>query len=174
MDPVFGLKIVEGQEGVPVLGQAGRCLRILCRVGGDKGLERLVRRVFRVRHPDLVERAFGLGLIGLRQFVQHVGRLVDPTPLSPRGSKDLGEGFPKPQGPIADRQLRVHGEPPVFEIEQEFLPGLFTFAVAVLDRQEFLLPVRGRPDHDQHTMVGFVHSNIEMDAIGQYIHVGIL
>jgi len=86
--------------------------------------------------------------------------------LSPGGSKDLGQGFPEPQSPIADRQLRVHGEASVFEIKQEFLPGLFTFAVAVLDRQEFLLPVRGRPDHDQHTMVGFVHPDIEMDAIG--------
>jgi hypothetical protein len=64
-------------------------------------------------------------------------------------------------------------EAPVFEIEQEFLPGLFTFAIAVLDRQEFLLPLRGRPDHDQHTMGGFVHPDIEMDAISPYIHVGI-
>jgi len=61
----------------------------------------------------------------------------------------------------------------MFEIEQEFLPGLFTFAVAVLDCQEFLLPVSGRPDHDQHTMGGFVHSDIKMDAACQYIHVGI-
>ena len=30
-----------------------------------------------------------------------------------------------------------------------------------------------RPDHDQHTMGGFVHSDIKMDAACQDIHVGI-
>jgi len=124
LDPVFGRKVVEGQEGVPILCQTFSRLRILGRIGGNKRIDGLVRGVFRLRHPDLMECAFGLGLVRLWQLVQHVGRLVDPTPLSQGGSKDLGEGRPEPQGPIADRQLRVHGEAPVFEIKQKFLPGL--------------------------------------------------
>jgi hypothetical protein len=41
-------------------------------------------------------------LEGLRQFVQHIGRLLDSTPLLARLAVHLAECLPKPQHAIAN------------------------------------------------------------------------
>ena len=46
-----------------------------------KSIEGPVGRRLRLRHPDVVEHGFRLGLHARGKRVQHIGRLVDPTAL---------------------------------------------------------------------------------------------
>jgi hypothetical protein len=39
-------------------------------------------------------------------LVQHIGGLMDPTPLMPGAGKDLLDRFPEAERPVADREVR--------------------------------------------------------------------
>ena len=80
VDPMFCLKVIEGQKSFPVLLETFRRLRVLGLVGGKKIIERRVGLLPALGHPDLVEIGLGLGLEGFRQRVQDIGCFVDPAP----------------------------------------------------------------------------------------------
>jgi len=66
--------------------------------------------------------------------------------LLPGGGIDLSECGPKAKGSIADGQLRLLREPPLVEIEEQFLPVMFSLTDAVHDGDQFL-PAFGRGSH---------------------------
>ena len=62
VDPVLGRKGVEGQEHVPVLGETrGRGWELRGKRGQEE-IEGPVGRRLRLRHPDVIEHGFRLGL----------------------------------------------------------------------------------------------------------------
>src|SRR5256714_14356992 len=101
MVPVLGREVEEGEQSFSVLSQAGDRLvvpgavlvgehingRLGCRAG-----RRTVNFTKVCLHVDLDREG---------NFVQHVGGLVNPTPLVPGARKDLLDGFQKPSAPPA-------------------------------------------------------------------------
>jgi hypothetical protein len=74
---VFRREVVEGQQDVPILGEAvARRLVLLQEV-----VEGLGCRVPRLGEPDLVKVALRLGLESLGYLAEHVGGLVNPATL---------------------------------------------------------------------------------------------
>jgi hypothetical protein len=79
---VLGGKIVEGEQRIAVLHEARDRLVVLDPVGLDKSIEGDQRLRFGLGHPDVLERAFGLGLQARWQLVQDVGGLMhDPNAI---------------------------------------------------------------------------------------------
>jgi hypothetical protein len=58
----------------------------------------------------------------LRQFVEHVRRLMDPAALLTHLAPDLADGFPEAEGAVRDDELGRQFETSVLQIEQQFLP----------------------------------------------------
>ena len=56
-----------------------------------------------------------------RHLVQHVYGLVHPAPLFPGRAIDLSESGPEAQGPVIDGELPWLREPPLLEVEEQFL-----------------------------------------------------
>ena len=79
MLPVLGRDVVEGKQGIAILGETGAGLSVFRSILGKEAIEGLVGTdsVFSV--IDLMKIALGLFLHRLRQIVQNVGRLVHPT-----------------------------------------------------------------------------------------------
>ena len=82
--PVLGRKVEERHEFVAIFLQAQRCLGILWLIGFDEEIESLVRIVFGLSLPDIVDRGLGLWLRQLGQAIEHVHRFVLPTSLLAR------------------------------------------------------------------------------------------
>jgi hypothetical protein len=59
-----------------------------------------------LRHPDVVQRALGLGVQAVRQLVEDIGGLVHPATLRSRGRPQLVERLPEAERTVADGQLR--------------------------------------------------------------------
>ena len=91
MMPVFGREVVGGEQGFIVFLEALSRLRVFWHIGREEGLERLGSVFTRRRHPNLMERALGMRLRVLRQFIQHVHRLMYPAALGAGDSKHLGQ-----------------------------------------------------------------------------------
>src|SRR5215831_5535456 len=99
MVPVLGREVEEGEQSFPVLGQAGDRLVVFGAVlvgehiNGSLGCRTGRRTVNFTKvcpHVDLDREG---------NFVQHVGGLVNPTPLVPGIRKDLLDGLPKAEAP---------------------------------------------------------------------------
>ncbi len=100
---------------------------------GDRGQG--VPLVFGV--PDLGQGLLRAGMGGLRERAEHVGDLVEPASLLPRGGEHLAQRTPEPECAVADREDRgAHA--PAGGVTQQVRPGLRAFAVAVGERDEFL------------------------------------
>jgi len=95
----------------------------------------------------LVQRAFGAGLQALGQLVEHVGKLVTPAALLASLGPDLTGRGPEPQRTVADRENRCDHSAPL-EIAQHRLPALGALTIAVLDREQLLLPGRRSSTHN--------------------------
>ena len=113
--PMLGGEVEECHEFGPILLQAQRRLGVFGLIYFDEQIERLLRIIFGLGLPDVVDRGFGLWLRQLGQAVEHVHRFVLPTPLLAGRGIDLIHGSPKPHGSIPDSQLgRIHSS--TFEV----------------------------------------------------------
>ena len=63
------------------------------------------------------EHGFRLGLHALGEFVQDVGRLVDPTPLFAGLREHLPHRAPDAETAVADGQIGIDREPAVPDIQ---------------------------------------------------------
>ena len=72
--------------------------------------------------------------------------------------KDLTQRRPEAQRAIADGDFRSNGQSDVLQVQQQFPPILFVFAIAVAYGNQFLLAVGRGAHQEQHTLVlvGFV------------------
>ena len=109
--PVGHRKIVKRQQGVAILGQTHRRLRILRFVSRDELVKGRLGILARGRLPDLMQSLLCLRLHRLGHRVQHVSRLMYPATLRPRPRRrvDLFQCRPESQRAIARRQLRNSG-----------------------------------------------------------------
>ena len=96
---------------------------------------------------------------------------VDPASLVSRAGIDFIERLPEAQGTVADGDLRRDGEAPLLEIDEQLAPALGTLALADLEADELLLPLRRRADHDEHALRGGLHPGLEIDAVGPEVDI---
>ena len=115
---MLGGEVVEGEQRLLVLGQAANGFPVFRLVFGGEGVERLLRLLAALRHPDLVEVLLRVASPGLGQLVQHVRRLVDPAALPAGLGEDLVQRLPEAQRTIPDRQLRGDFEAAPTQVHQ--------------------------------------------------------
>jgi len=95
MLPMHGRKIIEGEHLVFIFFQALHRLRILVHVGRNCDIKGFVSVLSGRRHPDFMQGLLYLGLNTLRQFIQDIGRFVNPTPLMAGLWINLAQGCPE-------------------------------------------------------------------------------
>src|ERR1700719_4493110 len=95
---------------------------------------------------------------------------MDPAGLLARCGPDLARRGPKAQRAVAYRyHRRGHATP--LELAQQRLPALGALPVAVLDREQLLLAVGPRPDHDQRTEPVLFEPDVEVHSIDPHVNV---
>src|SRR3954463_8096787 len=170
--PVLGRHRVEGEQRLPVLGQAGHSLVVLGTVLGDEAVERGLRLLPVLGLVDGVQVLLGLALQGPRQLVEHVRGFVHPTPLLPGLWPDLVQRLPEAERAVAGRQLGIDDQPVlVAQTEQELAPALGALAEAVLDRQQLLATLGVGPDQDQQALPLVGEPRGEVDPVGPEVDV---
>src|SRR5882762_2353977 len=103
-------------------------------------------------------------------FVQHVGGLVNPTPLVPGTRKDLLDGLPEAERAVADRQVGRDLEPTLLDVDEEFAPALCALPHSGLETDQFLLALRGRTDQHEHAFSGRLHPGLQIDPIRPHVY----
>src|ERR687893_252175 len=126
MVPVLGWEVVEGQQRVAVLEQAGDRLLVLGRVLLGEGGDRRLSSGAVGRLPDLAQVLLRRGLDGFWQLVQDIDRLVHPAPMMPGGREDLLERLPEAERAVAGGQLRRDRQATRLEPGQQLMPALRT------------------------------------------------
>ena len=106
MVPVLGGKVEEGEQSFPVFRQAGDRFVVLGAVFVGEHVDRRLGRRAGWRAVDFTKVCFHVGLDREGDLVQHIGGLMDPTPLMPGAGKDLLDCFPEAERPVADREVR--------------------------------------------------------------------
>src|SRR5436305_10435655 len=104
-------------------------------------------------------------------FVQHVGGLVNPTPLVPGARKNLLDGLPEAERAVADRQVGRDLEPTLLDVDEEFSPALCALPHPGLEADQFLLALGGRPDHHEYAFSGRFHPGLQVDPIRPHVYV---
>jgi len=138
--PVRGREVEECHEFAAVFLQAQRSLGVFGFVGFDEQIEGLFGIVFGLGLPDVVQGGFGFWLRKIGQAIQHIHRLVHPTPLLACLGAYFFQRSPEPHSTVADCQFgRIHST--LFEFEKDFAPALGGLAHPILNGQELLLPM---------------------------------
>ncbi len=117
---MFGRKVVEGQQLFPIFPQAFARFLIFGIVFLQEVIEGCLGVCFRFRLPDFVDVTFGFRLNALGHFVQHVGRLVDPTTLLLRFREYLSQSRPEAECSVTHRDLRCRRQPTLLQIQEQF------------------------------------------------------
>src|SRR5918998_6963925 len=138
MVPVLGWEVVEGQQRVAVLEQAGDRLLVLGRVLLGEGGDRRLGSGTVGSLPNLAQILLRRGLDGLRQLVHDIDRLVHPAALMPGGREDLLERLPEAERAVAGGQLGRDDEAAGLEPDQQLMPALRTLAHADLEANQLL------------------------------------
>src|SRR5690554_995961 len=162
--PMCGREVVEGEQLLSILHQAVDGLRVLLLVRRDEPIERLLSIPAAVSLPDLVQRRLRFRLLRLRQLVEDVHGLVDPTALCARRRKYLGQGGPEAHCAVSHTELRRRLEPSIPQAQQQCLPALFGLAKAFFDREEVLLSPGIAADQHQQT-ASLVATHVRVDAV---------
>src|SRR5207247_3333293 len=143
MGPGLGREVEEGEQSFPVLRQAGDRLVVLGAVlVGEHINGRLGCRAGR-RTVNFTKVCLHVDLDREGNFVQHVGSLVNPTPLVPGTRKDLLDCFPEAERAVADREVGRDLEPTLLDVDEEFTPALCALAHPGLEADQLLLALGG-------------------------------
>src|SRR6202140_640811 len=89
---------------------------------------------------------------------------MNPAGLLARRGPDLARRGPEAQRAGAHRYHR-RGHPAPLEVAQQRLPALGTLPVAILDREQLLLAVGPRADHDQGAEPVVFEPDIEVHPV---------
>src|SRR5262249_2659638 len=146
-------------------------LGILRPIGGNEQIKGQLSPLAVWGHPDRLATLFGLRLAVLRQFVEHVGRLMHPTPLPARLAIHLAQRLPKTPRPIPNGQGGPVLQPVTLEVEQKFFPGLLALAGAIPAAHEFFLAAGVSTNNDEETMARFFKAGLEVDAVHPEIDI---
>src|SRR5688572_19136782 len=123
------------------------------------------------RQPARLEALLGLRLEVFGQLVQHIGRLMHPTPLPAGLPVHLAECLPKSQCPIPNSQGGRLREPTAFEVQQELFPGLLALVVAIPEPNEFFLAREIGANNDEKTMACCLQPGLQVHAVDPEIDV---
>ena len=124
MVPVLGGEVEESEQRFPVLGQTGDRLVVLGGVFVGEHIDRRLGRRAGRRAINLAKVDLHVELDGEGDFVQHVGGLVNPTPLVPGARKDLLDRLPEAKRAVADREVWRNLEPTLFDVDEKLAPAL--------------------------------------------------
>src|SRR5713101_4331955 len=111
MVPVLGGEVEESKQRFPVLGQTGDRFVVLGVVFVSEHIDRRLGRRAGRRAVNLAKVDLHVDLDRAGDLVQHVGGLVNPTPLVPGARKDLLDRLPEAERAVADREVRRNLEP---------------------------------------------------------------
>jgi hypothetical protein len=122
MTPVLSWEFEERQQHISVFL---RTLHRFCVLGFERFYEQvksLYRRLLPAALPNIVQHCSCLGLDTPEQFVEHVGRLVNRTPLHACSRKDLFQSLPEARFSVADHQSWSVHQTSCFGTVKHFLP----------------------------------------------------
>src|SRR5262252_3329857 len=124
MVPVLSGEVKEGEQSIPILGQAGDRLVVLGAVFVGEHVDRGLRCRTGRRAVNLSKICLHVDLDRKGDLVEHVGGLVNPTPLVSGAGKDLIDGLPEAERAVDDRQIRRDREPTPLDVDEELAPTL--------------------------------------------------
>ena len=122
-------------------------------------------------NPDVLEMGFRFALKALGQLVEHVGGLVNPTALLAGLAVDLAERRPEAECAVAHGEFRWNLQPPTFEIQEQFQPGLCALPVAVTQAYDILVAHLVGPDDHQKALPVMIEAGLEVDAVDPEIDI---
>src|SRR5271169_2324841 len=106
MVPVLGREVEEGEQSFSVLRQTGDGLVVLGAVFVGEHVDRRLGCCAGRRAVNLPKVWLHVDLDREGNLVQHVGGLMNPTPLMPGARKDLLNRLPEAERAVADREVR--------------------------------------------------------------------
>jgi len=162
--PMLCREVEECHELGPVLLQAQRRLGVFWFIGFDEQIERLLRILFGLGLPDVVDRGLGLWLRQFGKAIQHVHRFVLPAPLVTGLGVNLIHGRPEAHGTVPDGQFwGTHS--PALEAEKDLAPALGGLAHPVFNRQEPFLATGRNANNYKGAELIILAPKAAMDAI---------
>jgi hypothetical protein len=114
---VLGGEVVEGQHCFAILRQAFDRLIVLRPVFLGEDIDRHLGRSSVRSQVNLAQVLLHVCLRRQRDLVQHVRRLVHPTPLVPCSWKDLVDCFPEAEPTVADGDFRGDLQPALLHLD---------------------------------------------------------
>src|ERR1700759_3924629 len=142
MIPVLGREVEEGEQSFPVLGQAGDRLLVLGTVFLGEHVDRGLRDCAGRCSINLSKVCLHVELDREGDLVEHVGGLVNPTPLVSGARIDLIDGLPEAERAVAYRDVGRDLEPTPLDVDEELAPALCALAPPGLEADELLLLAR--------------------------------
>jgi len=125
------------------------------------------------RHPDLLQRALGLGVQALRHLVQDVGGLVHPAALLAGCRPHLAERLPEPERAIGDRNLRAVVRPRRFKSSSRSRHDCELSRMPSVKPTSSFLPSGVAPMMTRMPLRLFLEPSLQMDAVGPAIDVAL-
>ena len=138
---------------------------------GPEPLQRLARVGAGGRLGQLVQQRLGARLQPLRERAEHVGCLVHAAALLSRAGEHAAQRRPRSERPVTGHELwLVH--PAVAQIAEYRRPRVLGLAVAVLDREQLLLPGLADADHHQQAQLEILaEPDADVDAVDEQVGV---
>src|SRR5262245_15645662 len=138
MFPVLGREVVEGEQGIAIFDQALDRLVVFYAPDFDEGVERRQRVALGLSHPDLLQRPLRLGVLGVGQLVEDVGRLVHPAALPAGLRPHFLDRLPEAERAVGNRELGADRESTSLQIEEQLSPRLRTRTPSIRPTSSFL------------------------------------
>ena len=84
---------------------------------------------------------------------------------------DLAQRLPEAERAVADGQLGASLQAPTLEVEQQLLPALCAFSIAIDDGHDVLVALRVGPDDHQYALLVAVHARRKVHPVGPEIDI---
>src|ERR1700754_4595598 len=118
MVPVLGREVEEGEQSVPILGQAGDRFLVLGTVFLGEHVDRGLRDCAGRCSINLSKVCLYVELDREGDLVEHVGGLVNPTPVVCGARIDLIDGPPEAERAVASRDAGRDLEPTPLDVDE--------------------------------------------------------
>ena len=139
MVPVLGREIEEGKHSFAIFSQAGDRLLVLGAVFVGEHIDRGFSGRAGRHAVNRSKVCLHVYLDRKSDLVEHVGGLVNPTPLVPCAGKDLIDSLPEAERAVTDREIRRDLEPTPLDVDEKLAPALRALPYPGLEPNEFLL-----------------------------------
>src|SRR3984885_1184928 len=165
MVPVLGREVEEGEQSFPVLGQAGDRLLVLGAVFVGEHVDRGLRDCAGRCSINLSKVCLHVDLDREGDLVQHVGGLVNPTPLVSGARIDFIDGLPEAERAVAYREVGRDLEPTPLDVDEELAPALRALPHPSLEADELLLALGGGSNKPPRLFGAVFHAPLHVAAV---------